>query len=75
MTGDLFSRVTQHKEAKTPGFTQKYGVHMLVWHEGFSDIHAAIQRERTMKKWPRQWKINLIERDNPNWVDLHLQML
>ena len=75
VTGDLISRITQHKAGETPGFTKKYKVHTLVWFENFGEIGAAIQREKTMKKWPRQWKINLIERDNPHWQDLYPQLL
>ena len=48
---------------------------MLVWFENFGEIGTAIQREKTMKKWLRQWKINLIERDNPHWADLYPQLL
>jgi putative endonuclease len=57
------------------GFTQKYKVHILVWFENFGDVNLAIQREKTMKKWPRKWKINLIERDNSRWHDLYLQLV
>ena len=71
VTGDLISRIAQHKAGDVKGFTQKYKVHTLVWYENFGDVSLAIQREKIMKKWPRQWKINLIERDNPNWNDLY----
>jgi putative endonuclease len=56
VSGDLPSRVTQHKEGLIKGFTQKYNVKTLVWLETFGDIRLGIQRERTMNKWPRQWK-------------------
>ena len=75
VTSDLVSRVTQHREDAVEGFTKRYGVHTLVWYDTFGDVLAAIQREKTMKKWPRQWKINLIERDNPNWIDLYPSLL
>ena len=75
VTGDLVSRIAQHKSNESPGFTSQYKVHFLVWFEYHGEIGAAIQREKTMKKWPRQWKINLIERDNPHWVDLYPQLL
>lgn len=75
VTGDLVSRVSQHKAGELQGFTKTYNVHQLVWFEIFNDINLAIQREKTMKKWPRQWKINLIERDNPHWQDLYSQLL
>jgi putative endonuclease len=74
VTGDLISRVSQHKAGDLPGFTKTYNVHQLVWFDWFGDVHAAIQREKTMKKWPRQWKINLIEENNPDWIDLYPQL-
>ena len=70
VTGNLPTRITQHKEGLIKGFTQKYDVKSLVWFEDFSEIDTAIQREKTMKKWPRVWKINLIERENFDWNDL-----
>ncbi len=73
--GDLPTRVTQHKEGLIEGFTTKYGVKTLVWFEVFREVDSAIQREKTMKKWPRQWKINRIERENPDWNDLYLTIL
>ena len=75
VTGDLVSRISQHRSGEVKGFTQQYHVHTLVWYEWFGDIHAAIQREKTMKKWTRQWKINLIETGNPHWIDLYPQLL
>ena len=71
VTSDLAGRVWQHKHDVSPGFTSKYNVKNLVWYEPFDDIRAAIQREKTMKKWPRQWKVNLIEETNPDWRDLY----
>jgi putative endonuclease len=75
VTGDLPTRITQHKSGEHKGFTQTCRVHALVWFENFADVGLAIQREKTMKKWPRQWKINMIERDNPQWKDLYPQIL
>jgi putative endonuclease len=75
VSGDLPSRVTQHKEGLIKGFTQKYYVKTLVWFETFGDIHLGIQREKTMKKWPRQWKINVIAKENPVWNDLYETIL
>ena len=72
-SGDLTSRMEQHLSGAIEGFTKRYGVHRLVHFEVFGNASEGIQREKTMKKWPRQWKINLIERDNPHWDDLHLQ--
>jgi len=54
-----------------PGFTAKYGCKRLVWWKSFERMTSAIQREKTMKRWVRAWKINLIEEDNPNWDDLY----
>jgi putative endonuclease len=71
VTGDLLKRVYQHKERLVPGFTSKYNVHMLVYYEKYSDICSAIEREKRLKKWNRQWKINLIESVNPDWKDLY----
>lgn len=75
VTNHLPTRVTQHKEGIIEGFTKKYNVKTLVWFEDFSEIDTAIQREKTMKKWPRQWKINLIECGNPDWNDLYLTIV
>jgi putative endonuclease len=73
VSGDLISRIAQHRDGAFEGFTKKYGVHRLVWYQEFGDVQFAIQREKTMKKWPRAWKINLIERENPHWEDLYPQ--
>ena len=70
VTSDLIARLWQHRNAALPGFTSKYGVHMLVRFEQFGDMHAAIAREKQLKRWHRQWKINLIESGNPHWADL-----
>jgi len=69
-TGYLTRRVWEHREGLLPGFTRKYGLTRLVWYESHEDMPTAFQRERSIKRWPRQWKINLIERENPNWEDL-----
>ena len=70
VSGNLVSRIVQHRNKEIRGFTSRYNITQLVWWEDFEDVQLAIQREKTMKKWPRQWKINLIERTNPNWDDL-----
>ncbi len=70
VTSDLVRRVSEHREGEVPGFTSKYRVKMLVWHEEFADIRDAIQREKTIKHWVRQWKLDLIENENPKWQDL-----
>ena len=70
VTNDIARRVYQHKEGLVPGFTKKHRVTKLVHCEPFDSISYAIQREKTLKKWPRKWKIDLVERDNPQWRDL-----
>ena len=61
VTNDLVRRVYQHKTDAAPGFTSRYGIHMLVWFECYDDVRNAITREKELKKWRREWKINLIE--------------
>jgi putative endonuclease len=70
VTSDLVARLYQHRSGEVKGFTSKYAVHRLVRFEQFDDMHAAISRERQLKRWHRQWKINLIESENPDWHDL-----
>jgi len=71
VTPDLVRRVFEHKNNLVRGFTSRYGVHLLVWFEPYNDATNAITREKELKKWRREWKINLIERENPNWQDLY----
>jgi putative endonuclease len=73
VTSNLLGRVSQHKHGTYEGFTKRYGVDRLVWFEWFGNVDLAIRREKTMKKWPRQWKVNTIEADNPHWTDLYPQ--
>jgi putative endonuclease len=70
MTDDLLKRIWQHKEGVIPGFTRDYNVKDLVWYEAHETRESALVRERRMKKWNRAWKIELIEKDNPEWRDL-----
>ena len=70
VTSDLLARLYQHREGKIRGFTSRYGVFRLVRFEQFADMDPAIAREKQLKRWHRQWKINLIEQDNPQWIDL-----
>lgn len=70
VTNNLIRRVYEHRNDLIVGFTKKYGVHKLVYYEQTNDIHNAIQKEKRLKKWNRQWKIDLIEKFNPNWSDL-----
>jgi len=74
MTNDLIKRVFEHKSDPIEGFTKKYSVHTLVYYERFSDVYSAIAREKQMKKWKRQWKIELIEKNNPRWQDLYSEL-
>ncbi len=71
VTNDLRRRVEQHRLGEASKFTAKYKVFYLVWFEVHHDINAAIQRETSMKRWKRDWKTNLIERDNPHWSDFY----
>jgi putative endonuclease len=70
VTNDLAFRVWQHKNGQLPGFTKQYGVKMLVYFEMFEDVHDALHRETRLKKYKREWKINLIQKDNVAWRDL-----
>jgi len=71
MTNDLARRVHEHREGLGSGFTREYNLHHLVYFEVFDDPENAILREKRMKKWKRAWKVELIERDNPDWRDLY----
>ena len=71
VTNGIILRVEQHRAGSGSSFTRKYKVHRLVWFQEFSAVREAIQREKTMKEWPRAWKVNLIEEINPHWVDLY----
>lgn len=71
VTSDLLKRIWQHREAPVPSFTKKYAIKTLVWYETHTDIRAAITREKQLKKWNRDWKINLIQSANPTWCDLY----
>jgi putative endonuclease len=71
ITGDLAQRMWQHRNGEGSKFAEKYGVNRLVHIEAFTDPNEAIAREKAMKKWRRAWKLELIERDNPQWLDLY----
>ena len=71
VTNDLIRRVGEHKLKSIESFTEKYYVAKLVYFEQFDDPENAIKREKRLKKWPRAWKISLIEKDNPDWIDLY----
>jgi putative endonuclease len=71
VTNSLLFRVAQHRAGEGGVFTRRYKVTQLVWFEEHGDINEAIQREKALKHWVRDWKMNLIERDNPTWEDLY----
>jgi putative endonuclease len=75
VTSNLIKRVNEHKNNLVSGFTQKYKVHDLVYYETTADINSAITREKQMKKWKRAWKIELIEKNNPEWRDLYFELI
>ena len=75
VTNDLIRRTYEHKEGLSDGFTKKYNVKLLVYYEIHSDINEAIKREKAMKKWLRKWKIELIEKTNPEWKDMYLELV
>jgi len=71
VTSDLVRRVFEHKTKAIPGFTSRYSVDRLVWFEIHESAEAAIRREKQIKQWKRDWKVNLVERENPHWDDLY----
>ncbi|POR45660.1 GIY-YIG nuclease family protein [Bosea psychrotolerans] len=71
VTRDLARRVHEHKSKVLPGFSRKYEVHRLVWYEEHPTAQDAIDREKDIKKWRRDWKVRLIEEHNPLWMDLY----
>ncbi len=75
VTSQLILRVSQHREGLIPGYTKTHGLKRLVWYEQHESMIYAIHREKLLKKYKRDWKTNLIERDNPNWDDLFLALL
>ena len=70
-TSNLLQRIAQHREKLVAGFTARYGLKKLVWYELHENAESAIVREKQIKKWSRAWKIELIERTNPDWRDLY----
>ena len=70
VTSNLLGRIWQHREEVTRGFTKRYGVKRLVWFEIHERMDTAIGREKSIKRWQREWKVQLIEADNPTWRDL-----
>jgi putative endonuclease len=74
VTSDLIKRVWQHREGFAEGFTKEHGVTKLVWFEAHTDAISAITREKQLKKWNREWKIKLIQQENPLWRDLYEEL-
>ncbi len=71
VTSNLPNRIWQHRRGYLDGFSKQYRTHLLVYYEQFDDMHSAIAREKQLKHWKRTWKIELIERENPDWLDLY----
>ncbi len=75
ITNNLIRRVYEHKSGEVEGFTKKYKVDQLVYYEETTDVQSAIIREKRVKKWRRAWKIQLIEKNNPQWRDLYYDII
>ena len=71
VTSNLVHRIFQHKNKQVDGFTKKYHIDKLLYYEQFEDITHAIEREKQLKRWHRQWKLNLIQSKNPSYTDLY----
>ncbi|GHT49455.1 nuclease [Endomicrobiia bacterium] len=71
VTSNIARRIYEHKNKMIDGFSKKYSLYKLVYCESCNDVNAAIKREKMLKKWNRIWKIELIEKINPNWNDLY----
>jgi putative endonuclease len=71
VTSNLIKRVYEHKNNLVEGFTRKYNIHQLIWYEIYETAETAINKEKQIKKWKRKWKLELIEENNPEWVDLY----
>ena len=74
VTSDLVKRIWEHKNDVVKGFTERYRVHTLVWFEQHDTMESAIAREKAIKEWKRRWKLELIERQNPEWRDLYAEI-
>lgn len=75
VTNDLVKRIYEHKNNLVEGFTKEYNIHKLVYFEDTNDISTAIEREKKLKNWKRKWKIDLIEKSNPQWKDLYPSLI
>jgi putative endonuclease len=75
VTNDLVRRVYEHRTGSVAGFTSRYAVNRLAWFESTSSVEAAIKKEKQIKNWKRAWKVALIEKGNPQWLDLYNGLL
>jgi putative endonuclease len=75
VTSDLLPRIQLHREGQIEGFTKKYACKLLVWYEQHHLMVEAIKREKQIKRWRRDWKLQLIEKENPTWRDLFLDLM
>lgn len=75
VTSDLINRINNHKRGLFEGFSKKYKTNKLVYYETTNDVYGAINREKQLKNWHRKWKINLIEKNNPEWKDLYYDLV
>ena len=75
VTSDLVKRIWQHKNNLVKGFTEKYALHSLVYYEAHEEMYEAISREKQLKKWNRKWKLSLINKFNPYWLDLYADIM
>ncbi|MEE9536121.1 MAG: GIY-YIG nuclease family protein [Desulfobacterales bacterium] len=75
VTSDLVKRIWEHKNNRVEGFTKRYNVNRLVWHELHDSMESAITREKRLKNWKRKWKLELIESSNPKWQDLYYRII
>lgn len=71
ITSDIIKRIYEHKKGLVEGLTKKYNIHALVWYKTHESVESAITREKQIKKWKRAWKLKLIEKENPEWIDLY----
>jgi len=75
ITSDLIKRIFEHKQGLVEGFTKKYNVKKLVYYEKTDSVEEAIKQEKRLRKWKRNWKIELIEKRNPEWSDLYYELI
>ena len=75
VTSDLVKRIWEHKNNMVEGFTKRYNVHKLVWYELHESMESALTREKRLKNWKRKWKLELIEKSNPKWLDLYNRII